>query len=501
MSTGRSDRPRDVAGCGRRRERPVPDVSERAVSKPPAAPSVVTGEAANDQQGPAGDEARKRAGLRTLLLRGSAYEMIGYGSSQVIRFGSNLLLSRLLFPEAFGLAALVNIMNQGLIMLSDVGLPTVIVQSSRGDDPRFLNTAFTWQAARAVGMWLVALGCAVPMALFYKEPQLRILIPFGALSILILGLRSTGYYTMRRRLTVAPLMFIELASQAAAVAIMVPWAKVHPSVWALVAGTVTSSVAAVVGSHMLRVGYRNRFAWDRDSAKSMFDFGKWVAGSSVLTFASQQGDRLLLGRYLGAGTLGVYSIAVFLSGALGEAITRITHGVFFPAYSRVREDGIPRLQQVFYSTRLAVDAVIVPALGGLAALGPFVVDLLYDKRYVNAGWMLRVLSVRVAIAALTAPAQFLLFAIGESRWGFFLNLARTIALVIGVPIGFYVDRVAGLVWAVAFSELPALLVVYFGLTRAKLVSWRHELRVPLFYALGLGLGYACTLLLHQFGLH
>jgi O-antigen/teichoic acid export membrane protein len=166
----------------------------------------------------------------------------------------------------------------------------------------------------------------------------------------------------------------------------------------------------------------------------------------------------------------------------------------------VREDGIERLQQVFYNTRLAVDAVIVPALGSLAALGPFVVDLLYDKRYVNAGWMLRVLSIRVAIASLTAPAQFLLFAIGESRWGFFLNLARTIALVIGVPIGFYVDKVAGLVWAVAFSEVPALIVVYCGLTRAKLVSWKREVRVPVFYALGLGIGYGCTMLLHQLGL-
>jgi len=425
--------------------------------------------------------------------------MIGYGASQLIRFGSNLVLSRLLFPEAFGLAALVNILNQGLIMLSDVGLPTVIIQSERGDDPRFLNTAFTWQAARAGGLWVAACACALPMALFYKEPELKQLIPIGALSVLLLGFRSTAYYTMRRRLTLAPLMVIELASQAAAVSLMIPWAKIKPSVWALVAGTVVSALTAAVGSHMLRVGYRNRFEWDRESAQSMFHFGKWIAGSSMLTFASAQGDRLILGHYMGAATLGVYSIAVFLSGSLGEAITRITHGVFFPAYSRVRSEGNQRLQEVFYRTRLAVDGLVVPALGGLTALGPFVVHLLYDKRYVDAGWMLRVLAIRVAIACLASPAQFCLFALGQSRYGFFLNLARVVALVAGVPLGFHLAGINGLIWAVTLSEVPALIVVYVGFTRAGLLSVKHELRVPAFYAAGLGLGYACLLVLQRLG--
>ena len=77
--------------------------------------------------------ASRSRSLRAALVRGSAFEMVGYGLSQLIRFGSNLVLSRMLMPEAFGLAALVNILNQGLIMLSDVGLPTVVVQSERGE--------------------------------------------------------------------------------------------------------------------------------------------------------------------------------------------------------------------------------------------------------------------------------------------------------------------------------------------------------------------------------
>jgi O-antigen/teichoic acid export membrane protein len=448
---------------------------------------------------PAASE-HKAGALRKLVIRGSALEMLGYGSAQVIRFISNLILSRLLFPEAFGLAALVTIMNQGLIMLSDVGLPTVIVQSPRGDDVRFLNTAFTWQAVRSVLLYVCAVALAWPMALLMHEPQLTLLIPVGSISVLLLGVRSTAYFTLRRQLRLGPLLILELASQVGAVGLMIPWAMIAPSVWTLVGGGVMSAVVTAFGSHMISVGYRNRFEWDKSSAKDMLEFGKWIAGSSMLTFASQQGDRLLLGRFMGAGPLGVYSIAVFLSGALGEAISRITTGVFFPAYSRVNNDEPHRLREVFYRTRLVSDAIILPALGGLAILGPWVVGFLYDERYHAAGWMLRVLSIRVALSCMVWPLQFCLFALGHARYGFYLNLARVLTLAIGVPIGFNVAGVPGLVWAVTVSEIPALFVCYFGFGRAKLLSVLNELRAPAFYAAGLMLGFLVLMAFEALGL-
>jgi len=80
-------------------------------------------------------------GLTKRLVRGSAFEFAGYGSAQLTRLISNLVLTRMLFPEAFGLAALVNILNHALAMLSDVGLPSMIIQSEHGDDQRVAGRA------------------------------------------------------------------------------------------------------------------------------------------------------------------------------------------------------------------------------------------------------------------------------------------------------------------------------------------------------------------------
>jgi O-antigen/teichoic acid export membrane protein len=173
--------------------------------------------------------------------------------------------------------------------------------------------------------------------------------------------------------------------------------------------------------------------------------------------------------------------------------------VFFPAYSRVKSEGHERLREVFYSTRWAVDGLVMPALGGLTVLGPALIQILYDRRYGDAGWMLRILAVRVAISALSAPYQFCLFAVGQSRYGFFLNLARTIALLIAVPVGFKLGGIPGLVWGVTLSEVPALIVVYVGFAKEGLASPIRETRVPAFYLGGAALGYLVLLALRHFG--
>jgi len=86
------------------------------------------------------------------VMRGAAFTSGGFVLSQGMRFASNLILARLLFPEAFGLMALMT----GLTMLSDTGVPQSIMQNKRGEDPDFLNTAWTLNLMRGVVLWLIA---------------------------------------------------------------------------------------------------------------------------------------------------------------------------------------------------------------------------------------------------------------------------------------------------------------------------------------------------------
>src|SRR5436190_10233706 len=114
----------------------------------------------------------RSSSLRDRALEGSALTVAEYLINNLLRFGSNLVLAYVLFPEAFAIVAYASIVLQGLQMFSDIGLGPAIVQHPRGGEPDFLNTAWTLQAIRGVVLFLLTAAAAWPMARFYNEPQL-----------------------------------------------------------------------------------------------------------------------------------------------------------------------------------------------------------------------------------------------------------------------------------------------------------------------------------------
>src|SRR5262245_15874100 len=234
--------------------------------------------------------------MRARVLRGSFFEVGGYGIQLVLRFGSSYVLAQLLFPAAFGLAPLVGIVVSGLAMLSDVAIQPCVIQSKRGDDPAFLNTAFTLQAIRGAVLGALMLLLSKPAAWFYREPELEPLIALGSLQLFVGGLHSTSVFTLRRRLTFGWISALDLGQTAVTIGLNIGLAQLYPSAWALVIGSTGGTLAYVATTHLLPVHYRNRFHWDEEAGREIGRFGRWVLGSSAATFLSMQSDRILLGR-------------------------------------------------------------------------------------------------------------------------------------------------------------------------------------------------------------
>ncbi|MAM40791.1 MAG: polysaccharide biosynthesis protein, partial [Erythrobacter sp.] len=167
-------------------------------------------------------------------MRGVAISLGTTVAQQLIRLGSNLILTRLLFPEAFGLMALVQTFMAGLAMFSDIGIGPSIIQNRRGEDPDFLNTAWTIQVGRGVMLWLGACALAWPAAQFYNEPQLLSLMPAVGLTALIAGFQTTKTVVANRQLRLGRQSAISLATQCIGILVMVVLAWIWPSIWALV---------------------------------------------------------------------------------------------------------------------------------------------------------------------------------------------------------------------------------------------------------------------------
>lgn len=426
---------------------------------------------------------------RRLVVRNSLVEAIAQVGRQALSLVSNLILTRLLFPEAFGMMQVVQVVLFGLAMLSDVGIVQSVIQNRRGDEEGFLNTAWTLQVVRGGILCGVTWALAWPVSLFYEEPMLLGLLFAAGFQLVIAGFESTSLFTLRRRVESLRLARMEIVVQIVQILGSATTALLWQSVWALVVGPILGGLLRLVWSHAIDIGYRNRFAWDAGTRAEIATFGRWIYLSSIASFLATQFDRIVMGRLLGMATLGVYGIAVLISEAVGGALSRVASGVFYPIFSRVNESSPEQLRTEYYFARLRTDSVALTALGGLSMLGDVLVGLLWDARYVEAGWMLRILCLRVAVACVMLPCEVCLVATGESRFGFARSALTMLAIVIGVPIGYELAGSYGLVWAVALSEIPAIFVLWPAAARRGLLSLPRELLALGFFLVGGLLGY------------
>lgn len=416
--------------------------------------------------------------IKKLAIRGAIWTVAGYGASQLLRFASNIILTRLLFPDLFGLMSLVYVFITGLYLFSDLGLNTSVVQNKRGDDPVFLNTAWTMQVARGALLWIGCLLLAFPVSRIYNEPRLAVLLPIVGLTAVLSGFNSTAIFTLNRNLSVKQLAIYEFSAQLISVVVMLFWASRSPTIWALVAGSFASSSFQLFWSHRLNrlnSGAVNRFAWDPIVVRDLLNFGKWIFISTAITFLANQADRLILGKLFTFELLGVYGIAFTLADMPRQLIMAISNKVIFPTYSKMIDLPRPEFRAKILRNRKPILLVVAVGLATLVSFGDLLVSTLYDSRYAAASWMLPMLAAGTWPIMLTQTIDPVLFALGKPRYIAFGTFLSFLCYAIGIPVAYSLYGPVGAITSVAVSNIPPWIVVTYALWREKLSALQQDL--------------------------
>ncbi|WP_428387150.1 oligosaccharide flippase family protein [Mucisphaera sp.] len=394
----------------------------------------------------------KGGGLKAMALKGSAWTVAGYGASQVLRLGSNLILTRLLFPEAFGLMALVSVFMTGLQMFSDVGIGPSIIQNARGDDPKFLNTAWTIQIVRGFVLWLFACLIAWPVSLLYGEPELALLLPVVGVTATISGFQTTAVHTTNRQLQLGRVTLLQLIGQLVTIVVMVAWAWVSPTVWSLIAGGILGSTTSVVIGHWLLPSHQHRLSIEKESLKSLLGYGKWIAISTVATYAGGQGLQLIRGLFVAIDLLGQITIAMMLCTVIRTIVELLQAKIFFPVLSKVQNDS----QRYIHSTRLGrytATAISLPILGMTAFLGDTITDFLYDPRYILIGDFIAPAAAASILDIVCGTYLTALLAAGDSRAVAMAQILRSLFRVVATCIGYAMAGPIGMIWGLAAGSI------------------------------------------------
>ncbi|OUC11644.1 MAG: hypothetical protein B0A82_25895 [Alkalinema sp. CACIAM 70d] len=424
---------------------------------------------------------RGQSSLKRMAIRGVFWIVSSYGLSMIMRIGSSLIMTRLLFPDLFGLMNLLYTLLAGLHLFSDMGSGPNIIRSEKGDDPELLNNVWTLQVIRGLVLWLICLLLALPASRFYNEPQLLWLLPIVGLSCIIGGLHSTSIFTLTRRMETGVWSRFQLQNQLISTSLTIGLALFNRNIWTLVVSYLLAESIQTIRSHYLIPNYRNRFAWNNSIIKELLNFGRWILMSTALTFLAGQSDRLLLGKFLSFTYLGIYSVAASLADMPRQLILSIASSVVFPALSQLSSHTRKEFHEKLLKNRWPILVLAATSIALTAAIGDLCVQVLYDHRYDQAGWMFFLLILGLWPNILISTVSPAMLALNKPYYETFGNSLKLMTTVIGIPLGYHALGLVGAVTAVAVNDILLYFSLVYGLWKEQLVCIGQDFKATVMF--------------------
>lgn len=419
------------------------------------------------------------AGLLRLLssdrLTGqAAWIAVPIAMQQFIRLVQNVIVTKLLAPEMFGLMMLVVTLRVAGELLSDVGIGQSIVRSSRGDERRFLDTAWTLQLIRGALLTLIMIAAAGPIADIYGQPELQPLLMLASAMFLFTGLQSTAMFLIQRHMRLHASAALEIGNALFQSALTILLAVLMPTVWALAWGMVGGSAFACVMTYVIGKGHIPKLTWDKAAVSEIFNFGKWIFFSTIIYFAAMSADRFYFVAVLPLAVAGVYSIARTFSELFEQLGHRACSLLVFPKFAALgdrRAEAADWLRR----RRRAVVALVALGMGGAIAVADRLILLLYDDRYHLAAFMLPVMLFGVWFRVLGSFGDAMLMGTGRPAPGAFANGAKFVTMVIGLPLAFEHASLFVALLVLIVAEAARWIFVVPILQREKLMTIGDDL--------------------------
>jgi O-antigen/teichoic acid export membrane protein len=413
--------------------------------------------------------------LKSRIISSLSWNTLSFGSSQALRFLSNIVLTKLLYPEAFGLITLTQTIIFGATMLADLGVKTVIIQDPIGDNQEFLNTAWLMHLLQGLVVFLLTIPLSFWAASHYHQPDLKLLIIATGFTTIISCLESTKITSARRKMQLKEVTIIALASQIISIIVTLLFAWQLKNVWAIVIGNLIGVVLNTALSHTYIAGENNQFHFNKSHAKKIFNFSKWIFISSSLTFVAGEGNKLLIGTFMSLKDLALYGIAANLS-SLSWLLTQVFSSSLYPAYTEVYRTAPEKFNHLLTKSRLLLinSSVIISFV--LVIAGPKLTVLLYDSRYDGVGEYLRILALGAIIASINTSYMGVLFAINKAKLSTYLLIIQIIIQCICVYIGYQINGSMGIV--IGISILNILMYIFYSLFYYPLKIWQPKIDFP-----------------------
>lgn len=348
-------------------------------------------------------------------------------SIQVLQRGlgiiSTLILARLLTPEHFGIVALVTIALQFFELLVETGNRQYIVQKEHVDCDD-LNTAWSMDVLIKSAMAILVILVAPSTALYFDTPELSLALSIAALAMPMRALKNPGMMRLAREINYRPLFRLTIWQKTISFLVVVTFAIIQPSHWAVIIGNLVSAIILATGSYLVD---SHRPRWTLVHFRKQFGFSQWLLMRGVVGFTRSQVDNLMVSKLFGTTQLGGYNLVREIS--LLPAISAIIP-MSEPLLAAIAESkNDPRI--LAYRVRLSLALMIttlIPITTFIMLYPEMIVSVLLGENWIDYALLLEPFGLFFFTFCLFSLISDAIIAQGKVKALFIFDLISTLVI-------------------------------------------------------------------------
>jgi O-antigen/teichoic acid export membrane protein len=367
------------------------------------------------------DDSGKQTRLDNALMGGVAWTAGAKWMAQILTWGMTLAVARMLKPSDYGLIGMAAIYLAFIQNFSEFGLGTAVITLQDLSDAQISQLNCVSLLSGVAG-FAVSVALAVPIARFFRAPQLPLVAIVMSTAFLVSAFSIVPNALLRKEMRFKTLAIIEGLQSIAQAVLTLLLAFLGFGYWALVFGNLSFSLTATI----LTLAYkRQRLAWPRlPMIRNVLVYSRHIIVGRMSWSIYDTGDSVIAGRVLGKAPLGDYSLAWTFAQAPLEKLTTLVNRVTPSIFAAVQTDFVA-LRRYLRSISGALSLVIFPAAFGMCLVANDFVSVALGEKWMGVVLPLQLLTLHALFRSNVILLTPLLNIIGEERftmWNSILSL-------------------------------------------------------------------------------
>lgn len=400
-----------------------------------------------------------------------------------------LILAALLDPSDFGLLGIALLTLSALENFTKLGINASLIQRKEENVDSYLDTAWSMETLRGVALAAVVFAGAPYIAALFGDPRATDVLRFVALSPILTSLKNPAVVYFQKDLKFHKQFVYQLSGSLLNFVVALGYAfLVARSVWGLIFGYVFADAFRLLVSYWLD-SYRPRPRFDVGQAREIYDYGKWITASSIISFLVSEGDDVVVGAVLGSAALGFYQVAYRIARAPATEITHVISSVMFPAYSKLQDD-VAQLREAFFQTVRITTLLSFPVGVGIVVVAPTFVEAFMEPEWAVIVAPLQLVGIYGTVVSFAATFGAVWKAQGRPDYVTKLGALRTVIMAILILPALQLYGITGAAAVVTGTYLFAIfpLDVYLVVKSVETTFRRlfSEIAYPLVASVAMG---------------